>query len=415
MQFGGRNGYAEARGFQSYGALGSLYTDIWVHPRIQPALKILSGISTRAARWGGLHSPEIPSKSVVSMPRIGYGYRLATAFAKSRSGREQTLLDHLKEFLRRCGQHLKRSGGDVVFCVNDALEVFEALPNRHKVLEVVGCLETYRSVLLDESKRHPEWEDFDEEVYAGLARKSAERDRNAQSEANCVVAPSPRVAEYVLASGVAASKVHVIPYWCEGVSSRAKAPPRGRKLRMLYVGGVSTMKGVPYLLEAMSSFPSDSVELALVGRNYLSSHVIAEIPRNCRLHGHVPHAQLGRFYDWADVFVFPSLCEGSALVVYEAIARGCPVITTAESGSIVEDRKHGYIIPSASAKSIGSAVASFLAHPERIEEMSAAALALAQRRSIGRFWKDLMEAVFGGNAAASMRPRYDKGLSGVAR
>jgi glycosyltransferase involved in cell wall biosynthesis len=45
------------------------------------------------------------------------------------------------------------------------------------------------------------------------------------------------------------------------------------------------------------------------------------------------------------VFVFPSLSEGSARVVFEALACGCYVITTPNSGSIVEDRVHGAVIP----------------------------------------------------------------------
>ena len=43
----------------------------------------------------------------------------------------------------------------------------------------------------------------------------------------------------------------------------------------------------------------------------------------------------------ADVFVFPSLAEGSARVVFDALACGCYVITTPNSGSIVEQGTHG--------------------------------------------------------------------------
>ena len=43
-------------------------------------------------------------------------------------------------------------------------------------------------------------------------------------------------------------------------------------------------------------------------------------------------------------FLFPSLAEGSARVVFEALAAGCFVITTKNSGSIVEDGKQGFIV-----------------------------------------------------------------------
>ena len=43
----------------------------------------------------------------------------------------------------------------------------------------------------------------------------------------------------------------------------------------------------------------------------------------------------------AEVFVFPSLAEGSARVVAMAMAAGCYVITTPNSGSVVRDGAMG--------------------------------------------------------------------------
>ncbi|MDQ7028789.1 MAG: glycosyltransferase family 4 protein, partial [Ardenticatenia bacterium] len=47
----------------------------------------------------------------------------------------------------------------------------------------------------------------------------------------------------------------------------------------------------------------------------------------------------------ADVFVFPSLQEGSALVTYEALACGLPVVTTPNAGSVVRDGIEGFLVP----------------------------------------------------------------------
>jgi glycosyltransferase involved in cell wall biosynthesis len=46
-----------------------------------------------------------------------------------------------------------------------------------------------------------------------------------------------------------------------------------------------------------------------------------------------------------DAFVFPTLADGSARVVLEALACGLFVITTPNCGSIVEDGIHGFIVP----------------------------------------------------------------------
>ena len=46
----------------------------------------------------------------------------------------------------------------------------------------------------------------------------------------------------------------------------------------------------------------------------------------------------------ADVFVFPSLFEGSAVVTYEALASGLPSVVTAEAGSVVRDGVEGFVV-----------------------------------------------------------------------
>jgi starch synthase len=47
----------------------------------------------------------------------------------------------------------------------------------------------------------------------------------------------------------------------------------------------------------------------------------------------------------ADVFVFPSLFEGSAVVTYEALATGLPCVVTPSAGSVVRDGVEGFIVP----------------------------------------------------------------------
>ena len=47
----------------------------------------------------------------------------------------------------------------------------------------------------------------------------------------------------------------------------------------------------------------------------------------------------------ADVFVFPSLFEGSAVVTYEALATGLPSVVSPSAGSIVRDGIEGFVVP----------------------------------------------------------------------
>jgi glycosyltransferase involved in cell wall biosynthesis len=47
----------------------------------------------------------------------------------------------------------------------------------------------------------------------------------------------------------------------------------------------------------------------------------------------------------ADVFVFPSLFEGSAVVTYEALACGLPSVVTPGAGSVIRDGVDGFVVP----------------------------------------------------------------------
>ena len=54
----------------------------------------------------------------------------------------------------------------------------------------------------------------------------------------------------------------------------------------------------------------------------------------------------------SDVFLFPSLCEGSARVIFEAMESGCAIITTKNSGTVVRHSKNGFIVPPGNIKKL---------------------------------------------------------------
>ena len=61
--------------------------------------------------------------------------------------------------------------------------------------------------------------------------------------------------------------------------------------------------------------------------------------------GRVPRAEMREEFLKADVFVLPTLAEGCASVVHEAVMAGCPVITTHASGTLVAHDRGGMIVP----------------------------------------------------------------------
>jgi glycosyltransferase involved in cell wall biosynthesis len=98
-------------------------------------------------------------------------------------------------------------------------------------------------------------------------------------------------------------------------------------------------------------------------------------------------------YRWADVFVLPSVCEGSATVCYEALAAGLPVITTPHAGSVVRDGLDGYIVPIRDSGAIAQKLERLASDPELLTAMAANAAARAREFTIARYAERLLAVI----------------------
>ncbi|HDJ27930.1 MAG TPA: glycosyltransferase [Proteobacteria bacterium] len=109
----------------------------------------------------------------------------------------------------------------------------------------------------------------------------------------------------------------------------------------------------------MGKLKTEAWRLAVAGggsRELLAGHREFFADHRVVSKGLLSRAELARCMREADVFVFPSLAEGSARVVFEALAAGCYVITTPNSGSIVEDGVHGRLVPPGNAEALANAI-----------------------------------------------------------
>jgi glycosyltransferase involved in cell wall biosynthesis len=80
-----------------------------------------------------------------------------------------------------------------------------------------------------------------------------------------------------------------------------------------------------------------------------------------------------QLYLSADVFALPSLSEGSALVVYEAMAAGLPVVVTPNCGAVARDGLDGYVVPIRDPEAIGERLLFLFNHPEVRSQQGASA------------------------------------------
>jgi glycosyltransferase involved in cell wall biosynthesis len=98
-------------------------------------------------------------------------------------------------------------------------------------------------------------------------------------------------------------------------------------------------------------------------------------------------------YTWADVFLLPTVCEGSATVCYEALAAGLPVVTTPNAGSTVRDGVDGFVVPIRDSETLVERLARLAEDPELLAGMSANALARASEFGLANYGERLMRVL----------------------
>lgn len=192
--------------------------------------------------------------------------------------------------------------------------------------------------------------------------------------ADRIFVPSSIVKQSLLDAGVPPEKISVIPYGSPQDYFHPQPKP-DKRFRALFVGRVGPRKGVHYLLQAWQNLQLPEAELLCVGINEFSDRWLARY-RDCFQYiPSVPHAKLNEYYCRASVFVFPSLVEGLALVILEAMACSIPVITTTHSGGsdIITDGVEGFIIPIRDVGAIEEKLEWCYSHPQELAEMGRAA------------------------------------------
>ena len=89
--------------------------------------------------------------------------------------------------------------------------------------------------------------------------------------------------------------------------------------------------------------------------------------------GPVSRAEVQDYLRSADVSVFPSHAEGSALAIFEAMGAGLPVITTSNARGVVRDGVDGFIIDPGDVRALSARMALLASDRELRLRMGAAA------------------------------------------
>lgn len=197
------------------------------------------------------------------------------------------------------------------------------------------------------SEEHLEWGlPFKHIDPRAIAREEAEYE-----QADCITVPSGFVFDSFVARGVPPERLRLLPYGVNLARFEPTGSPDPQRFDVLFVGGMSLRKGVQYLVQSWRELRHPAKSLTFVGSP--SPDVIDLLkraglwPEEARVLGHMPQLELKHLMSRSHVMVLPSIEEGLAMVMAQAMACGCPVIASENTGArdLFEDGREGFIVP----------------------------------------------------------------------
>jgi glycosyltransferase involved in cell wall biosynthesis len=224
--------------------------------------------------------------------------------------------------------------------------------------------------------------------------------------ADCVIA-TDRALEPMIRTHLElpADRVRVIPNALDlRIVDGLAGPTDGARIRrqsgiaeddvvLVSVGRIEENKGFHVLVAALAALRDHAGRIAegrwrwvLVGdgpfRRRLETAIAdAGVGDHVLLAGRLPDGELHAWYEAADLFVHPTLYEGSSLVTLEAMAHRRPVVATTAGGlrDKVRQGVSGWLVPPGDASALAAAISGALGQPDRLSAMG-----LAGRETVER-------------------------------
>jgi glycosyltransferase involved in cell wall biosynthesis len=394
-QLGARMHYAVPRILHESGQLEHFYTDICASkgwPRWCSSVPA-AWRSDALRRIAGRVPPNVPPEKITAFNLLGLRYARRRRRARSSGDLRRAFLWMGRTF---CQHVLARGLGAArgVYVFNSAgLEVLDAAKRsmRRTILEqTIAPLQVESDLLRCEQERFPNWKGAMNED-SELARL-CERERAEWQLADKILCGSAFVRDGIAACGGPAERCIIVPY---GIDSRFRLPPRlahDGPIKVLVVGAVGLRKGSPYALAAARKLRFRAM-FRMVGHLECPEQATRGLRELAEVTGPVPHSAMLEHFAWADVLLLPSLCEGSATVIYEALAASLPVICTPNCGGVVRNGVDGVVIPIRDSEAIVETVIDLARNPERRREMAVNAGKRAAMFDLGAYGRALAAAL----------------------
>jgi len=232
--------------------------------------------------------------------------------------------------------------------------------------------------------------------------------------ADCVIAFSNASKQYIVRRfNLPESKVRVIYHGVRfrevaGAGPVGGSPAKGSAIEMangdyiLFVSAFYLYKNLDRLIQAFARLkPEYPHKLVLIGSEteYVTYESVRELARkhglenDIAIRGHVPDSELPAYYQNASLMVMPSLEETFGLSVLEAMAFGCPVVTSNISSMREVGGEAVMLADPYSVESIAEAMARVLSDPGLSRKLAVAGQARAKEFTAERFTESMLEVI----------------------
>lgn len=344
---------------------------------------ILSGDNLKRAN--GRKNPDLTDDDVVQFCELsGLVEIILARYDKKRKIYNWWQRHNANRFGKKVAAYAIKNNVDAVILYDtNALKCFKILqkkaPNILRVMDVSSANRIYmKKIYEDDFRKCPQFsEKLKKERSFLWDEKACQRLLNEIELTQLFLSPSEFVNQSLMFSGVKDDNIVICPYgaYFPGISSEKEVKQQG-VLEAVYVGNVTEMKGIYYLLEAAMRMDSTRVHLTVVGAYDNTDGLLNPYMDYVTFTGRITHDKVAEILKKSDFFIFPSLGDGLGLAVLEALACGLPCIVTKNTGAkdAIIDGKNGFIVNIQDADALAEKMRWFDEHRELLPEMSRAAV-----------------------------------------
>jgi glycosyltransferase involved in cell wall biosynthesis len=240
----------------------------------------------------------------------------------------------------------------------------------------------------------------------GCDTRAILREEAEYAQADAITVPSEFSRRSFIEMGVPESRVYKIPYGVNLQRFQPVGKPPQDSFEVLFAGQVGFRKGIPYLLQAFEKLSHPRKRLRIVGglTREIGPFLAKHLPVGVEILGLIPQSELRQIMSSSHVMVLPSIEEGLALVQGQAMACGCPLISSTNTGGsdLFTPGVEGFEVPIRSADAIAERLQQLADEPLLQQKMGQAALervkTLGGWRDYGEQYLSLLEQLVSASA-----------------